>query len=480
MKLAGYIRVSVLKGREGDSFLSPSDQRRQIEGHAVARGHEVVEWFEDLGQSGGDFDRPSFARLMEYVLSGKADGIIVAKLDRFARTVVGALQAIEDLNDADKKLICVQEGFDPSTPYGEAFMSIALVFAKLELDRIKAGWRTTLENVVEVRGIQPTIAPFGYRKDATKKFEPDPVEAPFVKGIYERRAKGDTWKSIAEWLNESDAKPRRANQWAPRTVKDMTKNVVYLGVVRKGDLRKDNAHPALVSESLWAKVQDVTGHGTHRATGEGYPLRGLVRCAGCSRTMGGGGYKRKGKPNVLQYHCTVNHGDGKCPAPANINNNIVVPWVEEEFFAMLKDRQGIPTIDVPALEEATEARMKAEKTRNAYRGNTELLNILGAKDFSDGLRPLQAVYEAAIIAEEEARKSASGVDLPPVDSLRDAWSDLTVTERRRILAQAIDGVFVKRGRGLKPNDRCKIVWKGDLKEKLSSAGVSVPLREFAF
>jgi hypothetical protein len=44
MKLDGYIRVSRVGGRSGDSFISPDLQRQQIARHAQLHGHEVIAW----------------------------------------------------------------------------------------------------------------------------------------------------------------------------------------------------------------------------------------------------------------------------------------------------------------------------------------------------------------------------------------------------------------------------------------------------
>jgi len=41
MGYLGYIRVSRKDGREGESFQSPDEQRRRIEGWAQSRGFEV-------------------------------------------------------------------------------------------------------------------------------------------------------------------------------------------------------------------------------------------------------------------------------------------------------------------------------------------------------------------------------------------------------------------------------------------------------
>ncbi len=53
MRAVGYVRVSKVGGRGGDSFLSPDLQREQIAAAARREGLDVVEVLEELDASGG-------------------------------------------------------------------------------------------------------------------------------------------------------------------------------------------------------------------------------------------------------------------------------------------------------------------------------------------------------------------------------------------------------------------------------------------
>jgi hypothetical protein len=48
----GYIRVSRRAGREGDSFISPEVQRKKIADWAKLHEVEIVQWWEEIDQSG--------------------------------------------------------------------------------------------------------------------------------------------------------------------------------------------------------------------------------------------------------------------------------------------------------------------------------------------------------------------------------------------------------------------------------------------
>ncbi len=135
--------------------------------------------------------------------------------------------------------------------------NLLLVLAEFELDRVRDNWRAAISNAILERGIQPTVAPFGYRKDAHKRFVVDDREAPFVKTIFARRIAGQTWASIARWLNEEDVKPRQSARWTGETVKQLTRREVYVGVVAKGDIRNENAHEPLVSKADFMLAREV-------------------------------------------------------------------------------------------------------------------------------------------------------------------------------------------------------------------------------
>jgi hypothetical protein len=59
--VVGYVRVSQVRGREGDSFISPELQREQIAAVARREGLEVAEVIEELDASGGDAKRPGWS-----------------------------------------------------------------------------------------------------------------------------------------------------------------------------------------------------------------------------------------------------------------------------------------------------------------------------------------------------------------------------------------------------------------------------------
>jgi DNA invertase Pin-like site-specific DNA recombinase len=164
-RMDGYIRVSRVAGREGESFISPDVQREQIEAWAKLRGVEVADWHKDLDKSGGKLRRPGLDTLLERIEAGDTCGVIVAKLDRLSRLgVADALKLVERITGAGGTIAAIDLGIDPTTPFGEFGMTIMLALARMERRRISDSWAVAQTRALE-RGAVISPTPFGYTRE---------------------------------------------------------------------------------------------------------------------------------------------------------------------------------------------------------------------------------------------------------------------------------------------------------------------------
>ena len=148
----GYVRVSQVAGRSGESFISPLVQREQIQAWCVARGFALGEVFEELDESGARADRPLLEQAVGRVEAGESGGIVVAKIDRFGRSLANGLAAIERVTRAGGVFASVQDGLDLSTDTGRLVLRIMLSMGEWELDRVRATWNTAREKAI-ARGV---------------------------------------------------------------------------------------------------------------------------------------------------------------------------------------------------------------------------------------------------------------------------------------------------------------------------------------
>ncbi len=135
LRLDGYIRVGRVGGRIGESFISPEVQREQIETWARLMEAQVIEWHTDLDQSGGTIARPAFQQAYDRVLRKETGGLVVAKLDRFARSAADAGQVVRKILDAGGVFASAAERIDPTTPFGKFGLTIMFAMAELEIQR---------------------------------------------------------------------------------------------------------------------------------------------------------------------------------------------------------------------------------------------------------------------------------------------------------------------------------------------------------
>src|SRR4051794_22838631 len=197
-----YVRVSDVRGRSGDSFISPKDQEERCRALAKARGYRTGEVFTDLDVSGGKMRRPQLDRAIARIEEGVSGGIIVAKLDRFARTLVAGLQTLERINDLGGAVIVADGEFDTSTATGELVLNMMLSLAQFELRRIKETWASSKRHAVE-NGIHITRhVPPGYRRGPDRKLEPHPKHAATLTEAFAMAARGETYSRIADHLTE--------------------------------------------------------------------------------------------------------------------------------------------------------------------------------------------------------------------------------------------------------------------------------------
>ena len=317
LALDAYIRVSKVAGRSGESFISPKIQRERIEAWAHLNGAEVT-WHEpELDVSGGTMRRPVFDRILERVRNHETDGVIVAKLDRFARTLVGALGTLEEFERHNAVLVSVADNLDLSTPMGKAFLRILLVFAELERDRISESWKTATSNAVD-RGIHiAKFTPMGYNKDADKRLVPN-GEASAVREAFLMRGAHSSRTEISRRLDQLAPRPK-GGRWTPPMVERVIKNRVYLGYAYRGDRVNKEAHEPIVSMAEWQAANLAPVRAAARGKKPNL-LGGIARCAGCRYVLAPGKSRWGGTgEEVLGYRCRGTHTAGVCPEPASIN-----------------------------------------------------------------------------------------------------------------------------------------------------------------
>ncbi|MGB9306319.1 MAG: recombinase family protein [Mycobacterium sp.] len=124
----GYLRVSTDEQALSRNGLEA--QRAAIEAEAQRRGWDV-EYFSDEGAS-GKYINANLRQVLQLLASGQGDGLVVAKIDRLARSIIYAADVIERASEQGWNLVVLDLGVDLTTAAGEAMAHMLAVFAQFE------------------------------------------------------------------------------------------------------------------------------------------------------------------------------------------------------------------------------------------------------------------------------------------------------------------------------------------------------------
>jgi DNA invertase Pin-like site-specific DNA recombinase len=476
MRLDGYIRVSRVGKREGPSFISPDLQRQRIEGLAAAGGHEVVRWHTDLDESGTKAERPGFVEALTRVDRGETEGIAVAKLDRFARSVADCAAAVKRIQTADGVLLSAHESIDTSGAFGRFVLNVMSAMAELEVERIRENWEAAREAAV-ARGVHiSSKVPTGYRRGEDGRLEV--VDGVPISEVFRRKADGASWRELGKLLEDAGVRtPYGAERWQAGSLRRLIANRVYLGEARSGEFILRGAHPALLSEAEWQAAQFI-GVKSANVFG-GALLSGLLRCAGCGYILKADTMRdRKGAKRRL-YRCR-DHATGQCTGRASVLGSVVEPWVVDRFFA------EFPSLQASAIESskeiaAAEGRVvETERELVLYR-DTPITDI-GQELWAEGMQARARALENAHRELGEARGTAASAEMPTAAELRRMWRDLTLADQREVLSGSIDAVFIRQcGRHNAPvAERAIVLWAGTAPDDLPGPGKRSRIRPFAW
>jgi site-specific DNA recombinase len=457
LRLDGYVRVSRIGGRQGEGYIAPADQREAIESYAAELGGKIVAWHDDQDYSGGNIERPGFQAALERIRNRESDGIVVKRIDRFARSVPDGSAIVREIVDEHNAVFAsCEERIDPRTPDGRYMLVTFLNNAELFLNRIKSGWWTAKARAV-ARGVHIGPTPIGY--DRLPKGEersgvliPNPTYGPAISELFARASSGKVGDTaLARWMAERA--PREGGApWQPAEIRRWLSNRVYLGEVHYGKLEPNlSAHEPLTDPATWSGCQRQPG--VQRRAHSRFLLSGLIRCAHCRYGMGGLTYGGADHSTpVYRCHRTRNGGcEGASVIVAERIENYVMKIISKRLEGM-KLEAAEDGIDLATLDREAE---EAEHELRIFAADLNARRLLGEAGWQEALDARAANRDAKRRRRDEAYGRSQLVDVANVGDLdHDALRDL--------LDGMIRAVFVRRRpRGADVADRVLIVWSDD-------------------
>lgn len=133
MRAIAYVRVSTHE--QAESGLGLAAQEARLRDECKHRGWRLLTVIRDEGISGSTIDRPGLKRALEMLAAGRADVLLVTKLDRLSRSVIDFNELLHwfkvDMRD-ECKLVALDLGIDTSTASGELVANLMATIAQWE------------------------------------------------------------------------------------------------------------------------------------------------------------------------------------------------------------------------------------------------------------------------------------------------------------------------------------------------------------
>jgi DNA invertase Pin-like site-specific DNA recombinase len=478
-----YVRVSDVRGRAGDSFISPKDQEERCRALAKARGYKVGDVFTDLDVSGGGMKRPELDKAIARIEQRISGGIIVAKLDRFARTLIGGLQTLEQINELGGAVIVADGEFDTATATGELVLNMMLSLAQFELRRIRETWASSKRHAVE-KGVHISRhVPPGYVRSPDRILEPHAKHGATITEAFGMAARGDTYTRIATYLTDRKLPigGNGASVWEPNRVRRLLANRVYLGEARSGhgDINT-GAHTPLVDAGtfLIAQREKPAPELTQQVNNL---LAGLCRCASCSYAMRS---QQASGQTVAVYRCRTTSVNGRCPSPTTVSLERLEEHVLEAFLVQHNTRlvaRDEPSEDVNTL---VQAAVNAEASYREALTNTALRTQIGTEDHDRMVGTLHTAWQEAHANVPQPKRGPIVATSDLAELVQELRKRGAVLDLRELLASAIQAVFVRpaasRSHNLPIEGRVHIVWADDPPLELPKRGSRFSPRAFAW
>jgi DNA invertase Pin-like site-specific DNA recombinase len=221
-RLIGYVRVST--DAQAERGLGLAVQERSLRSWVSKHGHRLVGITRDEGVSGAlaGGERPGRMEALSAVERRRADGLVVARLDRLARTLAVQEAALGHVWCCGGRVFATDAGEvlhdDPDDPMRTAMRQIVGVFGQLERGTIAARLRAARRLKEERGGYAGRGSPrFGQRAESGELVA-DAAEEATIRRILDLAESGTSLRGICQVLHDAGLPAKRGGEWRPAPV----------------------------------------------------------------------------------------------------------------------------------------------------------------------------------------------------------------------------------------------------------------------
>ena len=317
-RYVGYIRVSTVK--QGQTGSSLQEQRTAIEAYARRNNLSISEWYEET-VTAAKRGRSAFTRMLKTLESGKAQGIVIHKIDRSARNLRDWAD-LADLIDRGADVHFAHDALDLRSRGGRLSADIQAVVAADFIRNLREETRKGFYGRLH-QGLYPLAAPIGYLdKGRGNTKEIDPVKGPLIQQAFNLYATGEyTFSTLQEEMHRRGLRGKMGKRISLNGYTTILNNPFYFGLIalRTTGETFEGKHPALISKATYDAVQRVLrGEHPGRAQRHDFLFRKLLRCSRCGYRLIGERQKRR----YVYYRCHSKGCEGGCVSESAIEKHV--------------------------------------------------------------------------------------------------------------------------------------------------------------
>ena len=303
-RCAIYTRKSTEEGLDQE-FNSLDAQRESAEAFILSQRSEglvaLPQRYDDGGFSGGSIDRPALKRLLDDIVAGAIDCVVVYKVDRLSRSLIDFARIIETFERHHVSFVSVTQQFNTTNSLGRLTLNILLSFAQFEREIIGERTRDKLSAARRKGKWIGGRLVLGYDVNPLcSRLIVNIDEAFQVRTIFDLYLDYNTLASVAREINR---RGWRTKLWVTKRgvfqggqpftkgrIFRLLRNPIYNGKVAFRNQIYDGEHEAIIDARTWERVQHIltsNGHdgGREVRNRSGVLPKGLLRCARCGEEM---------------------------------------------------------------------------------------------------------------------------------------------------------------------------------------------------
>lgn len=459
MKTGIYIRVSTQE--QADEGFSIAAQKQRLMSFCQSQDWDIGDIYIDDGWSAKDLERPALKRMLIDIEKKEIDVVLVYRLDRLTRSVLDLYQLLEKFDRYDVAFKSATEVYDTTTAIGRLFITLVAALAQWERENLAERVRFGMEQMTLEGKWHGGEAPYGYIYE-DKKIKVHPQESETVNYIINSLYSGAGVAKTCQKLNRQfDKYPTRSGKpWSRNTVRNIAKNIAYLGKLRFRDIVVDDVFPVFVDVEKFAHVNKMfeARRELHpRQIASDFIFSGLLRCNRCGQGLNGMKITRQtktmGERTYYTFKCS-GKAVGVCDLP-HISEALVVEEFlkyidgiqdEDTAFKVAQKTAGKPNVEKEIRDIEKELhQIKERRKRYQIAFANEAMTLEELKELTESDRNLEKELKERlknINKNEEDAKLSSGEIAYVLRDFRANWDFLSRREKKNAVQMLVKRIVV--------------------------------------